>query len=258
MLEPPSPALTSLTIVTVTYQDLERFRGTAQSIASSFALSIEWVVVIPLNDSPTRAYLQSISDFPRLRIVDDLGSGIYEAMNVGLYSACGDYVCFLNSGDLVASCDLLQQLINFLSTNQYEVVIAGVEISWRNPQLVSLGNFQNFIDFEVDSFISHQSVIIQRQSLFELGGFNTNYRVAADTDLIIRAGRKWSPGFFEGKVFDVEQPNFASQRNRRARVEVIVIAVMTSSGFDKVIMPSRLIFRELHAIFARFMSRMNR
>jgi hypothetical protein len=85
-----------------------------------------------------------------------------------------------------------------------------------------------------------------------MGGFDLRYRVAADTDLIVRVAQYGQTSFFDRKVFFVEQPNFASQRNRRARAEVIMIAFLTSRGISRIKIPLNLILRELKAVPQRF------
>lgn len=252
MLNPPAPGLITLSIVTVTYHDLERFKSTAETMKLSSDMSVEWIVVLPLDDLPTRKYINSLESNSKLRVVDDLGDGIYEAMNQGLKSASGEYVSFLNSGDLVSSLYLLGQLIDFLNTKKHEIIIVDVEIPWRKPQIISMDNFQNFTLFKVDSFLSHQSIIIQKSLMLEIGGFDLRYRVASDTDLIVRAAQYGKPSFFDHKVFFVEKPKFASQRNRRARAEVVMIAFLTSRGIAKIKIPLILILRELKALLQRF------
>jgi hypothetical protein len=252
MLNPPAPGLITLSIVTVTSHDLERFKSTAETMNWSSGMSVEWIVVLPQHDLPTRRYIDSLQSNSKLRVVDDLGDGIYEAMNLGLRSARGEYVSFLNSGDLVSSLDLLAQLVDFLKAKKREIVIVDVEIPWRKPQLISMDSFQNFTQFKVNSFISHQSIIIRTALLLDMGGFDLRYRVAADTDLIIRVAQYGQTSFFDRKVFFVEQPNFASQRNRRARAEVIMIAFLTSRGISRIRIPLNLILRELKAVPQRF------
>ena len=158
MLKPPRPGKSTLSIVTVTNQDFERFQKTALTVSSCFDLSIEWIVVVPLGDLPTRNFLKTLNHIPNLIIADDQGVGIYEAMNIGLGAAKGEYISFLNSGDLVNNSELLKELTTFLATLQHKLVIVDVDIPWRNPQEVSIENFVDFTHFKSDSFVSHQSV----------------------------------------------------------------------------------------------------
>jgi len=251
MSKPPRPEKSTLSIVTVTNQDLERFQRTAITVGKCFEMSIEWVVVVPLEDLPTRKYLQTLNHITNLVISDDLGVGIYEAMNIGLGSATGEYVCFLNSGDLIKNPESMKQLISFLTSVKHKLVIVDVDIPWRNPQEISIENFVSFTQFKPDSFISHQSVIMQRKLLFDLGGFNPKFRVAADTDLILRASHQAIPSLFRKKVFYVEKPQFASRRNRQGRFEVIIIAFTESKGLGKVKSLFRLLAREIKTIFRK-------
>lgn len=251
MSKPPRPGKSILSIITVTNQDFERFQRTATTVFSCLHMSIEWVVVVPLADIPTRKYLETLNHCANLVISDDNGVGIYEAMNIGLGSATGEYVCFLNSGDLVKDPDSLKQVISFLAAGQHKFVIVDVDIPWRKPQEISIENFVNFTRFKPESFISHQSVIMRRKFLFSLGGFNTKFRVAADTDLILKASHKVVPSLFTKKVFYVEKPQFASRRNRRGRFEIIIIAFTESKGLQKVKSLFHLIAREIKTLLSK-------
>jgi hypothetical protein len=248
MLKPPRPGKSTLSIVTVTNQDFERFQRTAKTVSGCFDLSIEWIVVVPMDDLPTRNFLETLTNIPNLIIADDQGVGIYEAMNIGLGAAKGEYISFLNSGDLVSNSESLTELITFLATLQHKLVIVDVDLPWRNPLEVSIDNFVDFTHFKSDSFVSHQSIIMQRQFLLGLGGFNSKFRVAADTDLIVRASHQSLPGLFRKKVFYVEKPQFASHRNRRGRFEVLYIAFTKSEGLDKVKSLFHLLSREFQSL----------
>jgi glycosyltransferase involved in cell wall biosynthesis len=198
-------------------------------------------VVFPQADTESKQVFDSaIQESAYLKYVNDSGLGIYEAMNLGLSRATGKYCWFINCGDRVVQ-ESLPGLIKDLFRNQPEWVVGGGVFDWRPPQHMNLSNLHNFLSFKVGAFVSHQTVIAKTSLISEFGGFDTRYRVAADTKLITRLAKKSSPHLYLENISIVEKPNFASKYNRLARRESILLAI-ENRDITSVI---RLISREI-------------
>lgn len=123
------------------------------------------------------------------------GTGIYSAMNQGLQESAGDYVVFLNAGDLLAGEATLAVVDRALAgaTKQWAVfggfVVRDQEISEIRPTpnptawLVGVGRAN----------VMHPSVYYRRAFLEELGGYDESFRIAGDLELNIRAINTTSP-----------------------------------------------------------------
>ena len=240
---------TLLSIVTVSAFDVERLLKTIKSL-NKIPSEIEHVVVLPNIDYKSIELLNSIcKNSPvSMKLVHDKNNGVYEAMNIGVSESNGDYVCFWNSGDELVSPDTLSELINFIKMGFSKWYISQVELGWRDSQIMTLVEVENFVLQKFSSFISHQSVIVKKDLFLKMGGFNLKYKVAADTDQISKMYNSYKPVFFQNSVVRVEIPNFASKHHRRARVEVLFIAFRNFRGRRRLIAIKNIFLSEITLI----------
>ena len=90
--------------------------------------------------------------------------GIYPAMNKGIARASGDYVLFLNSGDLLADKDVLSRLaalpLEADVVSGHTILMGESRELWKSPCSVSLLFFMK-------GSLSHQSTLIKRSLLLK-------------------------------------------------------------------------------------------
>lgn len=214
-----------LSIITVAAFDTQRLKKTLDSLSNILSELVEHVVIHPNQDSETRSLLDSreyTSSFRRS--YPDSGVGIYPAMNIGIEKAKGKYVWFINSGDELITNEVAELLKSLEKRNPTWLIGKGL-FDWREDQEMHLDNLSKFLDFNEDSFISHQTVIVRTQILRDLGCFDVRYKVAADTDLIARISELETPMWFMEYIVKVEEPEFAAAHNRRARLESMLLSI---------------------------------
>jgi glycosyltransferase involved in cell wall biosynthesis len=224
-----------LSIITVSAFDGKRLAKTLHSLAgvSSF---IEHVVVIPKDDIESMAIWESYSDstpHPML-LVHDERQGVYPAMNIGANASRGKYLCYWNAGDELNSVEDLQILLENLDAGNPKWVICQGKFQWRQGQELSVLNLFGFIKHKAYSFISHQTVIVRRDTFISIGSFDCRYRVAADTAMITRMCSIENPRWEESVVVKVEAPQFASHNHRLGRIEVLLIALRELQGSQRI------------------------
>lgn len=185
-------------VITVVKDDLDGLKRTERSIRSQ-TKKVSWILVTPNDNSTTWEYSKNLKDNGFVdQIILDQAHGVYAAMNQVINKTQGDdWMWFLNAGD------------EFATTSSYEIV-------WKHTQITEhkwmygghfLGSYNFTIIGEIKpperfkpsnqlfskKYISHQSVIFKTKFLQELGGFNDDYKIAADWDLLVRAS-KVDPG----------------------------------------------------------------
>jgi hypothetical protein len=215
-----------ISVITVAAFDAPRLSKTLTSVSQILSNDIEQIVVYPQADRKSKHLVDSFASKSHyLKFANDTGAGIYPAMNLGLSHATGSYCWFVNCGDEVLK-ENIPDLLRNIETSKPTWLIGQGVFNWRDPQIMTSANLKNFVEFYKEAFISHQTVIAKVAQVLSLGGFNTNFKVAADTDLILRMAKISEPLWFKKNVVIVEQPNFASKFNRLARVESLKIAIM--------------------------------
>src|SRR3954468_20203867 len=96
-------------IVTVVLNDCEGLQRTHRSLNDKTCRDFDWIVVDGGSHDGTPEYLAANQrDSAWWRSAPD--RGLYDAMNIGLSAAVGEYVIFLNAGDTLAEADTLKNL----------------------------------------------------------------------------------------------------------------------------------------------------
>lgn len=223
-------------IVTVTYKDPLGLLRTYESIrALRKDQRLEWVVV----DSSPELNREIIDrakqeQFPLLYITSK-PDGIYEAMNLGIQSAQGDFLWFLNGGDeLYESEPFLRMLEN---CQGYDLAIGSIEFvdEKNNTKKIIRSPKSLFFRLLGINRICHQSVIYAKK-LFtgQENLYNTKYRIVADYIHLLKARRslqntyieqaiiaKFHKGGISQKIFPALKEFFLVHWNNEARVPFV-------------------------------------
>jgi hypothetical protein len=126
-----------------------------------------------------------------LVFLKDSGIGVYEAMNLMLsQEELEDYILFLNAGDELLSPEYLNECKSLLKVYEDTVaIVSGHEtrLAKQYPRLVLLFLGARKVDASMDpKKIKQCSFLIKTEVFKELQGFNLDYKIAADYDLIIK------------------------------------------------------------------------
>ncbi len=133
--------------------------------------------------------IQQFND-PRIKVISEKDDGLYYALNKGISMATGDVVGFIHSDDFFPDVNVLENLYKSLHSEQVDGVYA-------NLKYVSQSDSNKVVrDWKSKPFKSenlkygwmppHPTLFLKRDFYNTLGGFNTNFRIAADYDFILR------------------------------------------------------------------------
>lgn len=180
------PKLSVITIVFNNVRDIER---TILSVVNQSYSNIEYVVIDGGSVDGTLEILNKYN--PRIStVISETDNGIYDAMNKGLANATGDYVLFMNSGDEIYAPDTVEKIFS----TQPDADIYYGETEMFDENWKSLGQRRHkaplqftWKDFKHGMSISHQAIYIRR-AITTL--YDTNYKLSADIDWILRAAKK--------------------------------------------------------------------
>ena len=180
------PKLSVITIVFNNVRDIER---TVLSVINQSYSNIEYVVI---DGGSADGTLEILNKY-KTRIstlISGKDNGIYDAMNKGLANATGDYVVFMNSGDEIYAPDTVEKIFS----TQPDADIYYGETEMFDENWTSIGQRRHkapsqftWKDFKYGMSISHQAIYIRR-AITE--PFDTNYKLSADIDWILRAAKR--------------------------------------------------------------------
>ena len=187
-----------ISVVTTTLNCQSDIEITAASIACQSNHPYEWIVQDACSTDQTTARATNI--FPETKVYSENDCGIYDAMNKAVNNCKGDWIYFLQAGDFFASFNSLEILSSAIACNSdahilispvWEVAING-DLNLRVPGSItdkyySLkdGSFAQSQNHWLADMPCHQGIIVKRE-LLESTKFDTNMKVSADWDHLLK------------------------------------------------------------------------
>lgn len=177
-------------IVTVSLNSQDTLADTLRSVAGQSFVDYEHVIIDGASSDGTLSIIEQHCH-DRLRWSSKPDKGLYDAMNIGLREARGDYVLFLNSDDFFCTSTALAVVAAKIAETEPDCVFADVEFV-REDGLTSAGrvysarHFRPFL-LRFGIMPPHPAMFVKRSVLEQLGGFDDRFKIAGDFDLIARA-----------------------------------------------------------------------
>lgn len=180
-----------LSIITINYNNIQGLKATLDSVAVQTFQGFEHIIV---DGGSTDGAVNMIRDYVLsvekngscVKWVSERDNGIYDAMNKGAAMASGDYLYFLNSGDVLASPAMMQEMMGLLDGS--DCVIGRVNLTSRG-QIVGQTNLLSEKDMSLYNMylrgINHQSALIKRQLLIQTP-YDTSIKIGADWKFFIQ------------------------------------------------------------------------
>ena len=180
-----------ISIVTINFNNrlglADTLRSTLPQLESP---AVEWLIVDGGSSDHPEEVLVSVVDHPRVAYQSAPDRGIYDAMNKGIERATGELIVFMNSGDMFADPYVVSRVLRYRESSRWRW---GYGCMRRISQGGDATAVIAFTPFRIDQLalglrtIPHQAVYMERSLLQELGGFNADFGLAADQELLLRA-----------------------------------------------------------------------
>ncbi|WP_293311987.1 glycosyltransferase family 2 protein [Pedobacter sp. UBA5917] len=172
-----------ISIITVNLNNLTGLKQTTESVLAQSSKNFEHLIIDGNSTDGSKQYIESISDkLGYWQSKNDLG--IYDAMNTGIKHATGEYLIFLNSGDIFYNNDVIKNVMELLVK---DIVYGDIEIVDRDkkyvhvtPTVLSFGHF-------VNNNLPHQSAFIKRELFSTYGLYNPELKICADWTFFLDA-----------------------------------------------------------------------
>ena len=178
-----------VTVVTAVLNDAGHIEQTILSVISQTDIEIEYIIVDGGSKDGTLELIGKYKDKISL-FISEPDRGVYDAMNKGIKYSTGDFVYFLNSGDVLLNSSILSK-IKFEDVNVRNTIIYGnVVVAYGNIEALEKPRpfFNSKMKFKGIG-ICHQSMFFPGE-LIRNEKYDLSYNIAADYDLAYRLWRK--------------------------------------------------------------------
>jgi len=175
-----------ISVVTVCYNCEDTIEKTILSVVKQTYSSIEYIIVDGLSSDRTVDVVRKHLKDKRIIFISEPDDGLYDAMNKAIDIASGDYIIFMNSGDIFASETVLSDIIEALDGKNELVYGNVIRLKHGGRVLEKYGNrYTPMFLLLQGRMICHQS-IFTRCDIMKEYRFNTDFSITADYDFLTR------------------------------------------------------------------------
>lgn len=187
------------TIITCTYQAAHYLPRTAESVLSQTYADVEHLIIDGLSTDGTvetaRTYEHRSAQADNgheVIVVSEKDGGLYDAMNKGIRMATGEYVVFLNAGDVFPSPDTLEMIASSMGDGEQlpgvlygDTDIVDDEGHFLRHRRLQPPEHLSWRSFRHGMLVCHQA-FYARTDLAKANAYDLTYRLSADVDWCIR------------------------------------------------------------------------
>ncbi|SHN06849.1 Glycosyl transferase family 2 [Cyclobacterium lianum] len=186
-------------VVTVSFNVEETIADTVYSVSSQSFHSKHHFVVDGKSTDNTISIIKSF-DLSSLSFLSEQDSGLYDAMNKGIRMATGDVVGVLNSDDVFYNNQVLTKVGSAFQDDPNLDAVIGDIVFVKEDDLNQVVRRYSAKNWKPSKFAwgympPHPSFFVRREWFEKLGYYKTDYKIAADYELLIRfllkGGLRW-------------------------------------------------------------------
>ncbi len=171
-----------LSIITVCKNE-PYIEETCLSIINQTNQNFEWIVVDGASTDDTLDKLSKYQNNMDIFISEPDG-GVYSAMNKGISHAHGEYLLFMNGGDLFYNSDVVDVVIPYLTNLKKDVFYGDSYRLFEKEEDCFVKTYPDEIkkSFFLTNTLAHQSSFIKKELFAKLGGYREDFRIVSDKE----------------------------------------------------------------------------
>ena len=195
-------------VVTICYNSAQTIERTIKSVLAQTYTNFEYIIV---DGGSTDSTLDIVKKYEplfkgRLKWKSEPDHGIYDAMNKGINRSSGCIISIVNSDDWLEpdALEIVSNTYNTLDQTCSSVCCGWMNFHYDNDVIQVLKTNQNAIKrlakvYEMGG-IRHPATFVPKVIYDKFGLFDTDIRIMADTDLILRFIENNVPFIFPNKI----------------------------------------------------------
>lgn len=184
-----------LSIITVAYNSVKTIRDTMNSVLVQSCQDYEYIVVDGASSDGTLDVVREMEPGfqGRLKFVSEPDYGIYDAMNKGIQMATGNIIGILNSDDIFHDNQAVEHILKAFEENpDADAVYADLHYVRQNntDRIVRKWRTGKQKPFAKGWLPAHPTFYVKRSVYERYGFFNSDYKLAADFEMMLRLVEK--------------------------------------------------------------------
>ena len=174
-------------LVSVIIPVYNREKFLAAAIDSVFAQTYRLIQVIIVDDGSTDRSGEIARSYADAEYIYQENQGVSVARNTGVDAAQGEFIAFLDSGDLWLSHKLETQINYMLDHPEVDITITKIENFFEAGKEIPLWFDSEESTSLVQKFVFVQTMVMRKAIFLQVGYFRPDFRSCEDTEWLWRA-----------------------------------------------------------------------
>jgi len=184
-----------ISIITVCLNSDETIEDAIKSILAQSYDDIEYIIVDGGSSDETLSIIKKYEN-EITRYISEPDKGVYDALNKGLKLATGEVVGFLHADDFYATTETIKNVAKAFEHNNVDclwgdLVYVGKENTEKIIRYWKSGKYKKNL-FKRGWMPAHPTFFVKRRVYEKHGYFNTDFRIAADYEIMLRFLHKFN------------------------------------------------------------------
>ncbi|MCW3805813.1 glycosyltransferase family 2 protein [Plebeiibacterium marinum] len=168
-----------VTVVTVVFNDKLNIENTIKSVIQQSYKTVQYIVIDGNSSDGTLDIINRYREHIDV-LISEPDKGVYDAMNKGIGKAAGDWIIFMNSGDLFYNESVLEDIFSF--DISADVIYGNIVYAHDNEKVVTprkLDTFWKGLPF------NHQASLV-RTELYKKYKYDLRYSISSVHDFFFK------------------------------------------------------------------------
>lgn len=178
-----------VSLITSCFNREKTIRNSIESVLSQDYSDIEYIIVDGASQDKSLAIINEYKDRISV-IISEPDNGMYQGINKGIHRATGDIIGLLHSDDTLYANNTISHIVERFNKTDSELIYGnGLFVDNVNPNKI----VRNWISGEYNKMKIkngwlplHPTVYIRRRNIEQIGYYDEDFKIAADSDFLIR------------------------------------------------------------------------
>lgn len=223
-----------VSIITVSLNSEKTIERTIKSVINQTYPNIEYIIIDGKSTDGTLdiidKYKNHISVF-----VPEKDDGLYYAMNKGIDLATGEIIGIINSDDWYEQ-DIIGKMVSEFKKNPSLDFAFGNLRFWSAERYMDISPDLSSKASKYRRQIAHPTMFIRKKAYEQVGGYNTKYSIAADTDLILKLNIGGYKHFYLNEIVtNMTLGGISGKKRTRSVIEDFIIHwTVYNNAYDRL------------------------
>ena len=204
-----------VSLITCTNNSEKTIQKCCQSVYSQTYNNIEHIIVDKNSQDKTISIIKQYK-LKNIKIYNQKGFGIYNALNKGMKLCNGKIIGILHSDDEFIDQEIISEIVSKFHEKNFDILFSNIYYTKKNDIDKIIRKWKSNLkegvqsNKELNSLINtgwmppHPGIFLKKDLLNEIGNYDENFKISSDYDFIIRLFRNQKIKFYYLDKFTIK------------------------------------------------------